>query len=107
KAGLDRIDLIEKLRQGTARPYMGLADIFLARQWENPTSTTYIAEKDMALALQLAREQQVAMPVAGAVHQTYLATLAAGMGELHHYSTLDLLEQIAGVEVAPTEPQEK
>ncbi len=107
KAGLDRADLVEKLRQGTARPYMGLADVFLAKRWDNPSSTTYIAEKDMALVLQLAREQQVAMPVANAAHQTYLATLAAGMGDLHHYSTLDLLEQTAGVEVAPTEAQDK
>ncbi|MXX32672.1 MAG: NAD(P)-dependent oxidoreductase [Chloroflexi bacterium] len=106
KAGLDRVDLVEKLRQGTARPYMGLADIFLAKQWENPTSTTYIAEKDMSLALQLARDQQVSMPVASAVHQTYLATLAAGMGDLHHYSTLDLLEHVAGVEVPSIEPQD-
>ncbi len=102
KAGLDREDLVDKLRSGTARPFMGLADLFLAKQWENPTSTTYIAEKDVALALELARELQVPMPVANAAHQTLLATLAAGFGELHHHSTLDMMEAAAGVDVPPT-----
>ena len=101
KAGLDRQDLVDKLRSGTARPFMGLADQFLAKQWEDPTSTTYIAEKDVALALELARELQVPMPVANAAHQTYLATLAAGFEELHHYSTLDMMEAAAGVDVPP------
>ena len=95
KAGLDPIDLVEKLRQGTARPYMGLANDFLAKQWENPTSTVVIAEKDVALALELARDQQVAMPVANAAHQTYLTTLAAGLGELHHFSAQLVLESAA------------
>ena len=99
KAGLDPIDLVEKLRQGTARPYMGLADNFLAKQWENPTSTVVIAEKDVALALELARDQQVAMPVANAAHQTYLSTLAAGLGELHHFSAQLVLESAAGIEI--------
>ena len=39
KAGLDMPDLVEKLRLGTARPYMGLVNQFLGKQWENPTST--------------------------------------------------------------------
>ena len=78
KAGLDVRDLVEKLRLGTARPYMGPVGAFLAKQWENPSSTLVIAEKDVALALELAREQQVAMPTANAAHQIYLSALAAG-----------------------------
>ncbi|MCY4619952.1 MAG: NAD(P)-dependent oxidoreductase [Chloroflexi bacterium] len=102
KAGLDTQDLVEKLRQGTARPYMGLADVFLAKQWENPTSTVVIAEKDIALALKLARDQQVPMPVANAVHQHYLATLAAGFDDLHHFSAQDVMEAAAGISIPPT-----
>ena len=101
KAGLDMPDLVEKLRLGTARPYMGLVDLFLAKQWENPTSTVPIAEKDVALALELARQHQVPMPVANAVHQTYLAAMAAGFEELHHYSTMDVLEAAAGIKIPP------
>lgn len=106
KAGLDLVDLVEKLRLGTARPYMGAADQFLARQWKNPTSTMVIAEKDVSLALELAREQQVAMPVASAVHQTYLSALAAGFDDLHHFSALEVLERAAGIEIAPIPPQD-
>ena len=101
KAGLDMPDLVEKLRLGTARPYMFTANQLLAKQWENPTSQGFIAEKDIALALELARETQVPMPVANAVHQTYLAMLAAGFGELHHYSAQDVLEAAAGISIPP------
>jgi 3-hydroxyisobutyrate dehydrogenase len=107
KAGLDVPDLVEKLRLGTARPYMGLVDQFLAKQWENPTSTMMIAEKDTRLALELARENQVAMPVANAVHQYYLAALAAGFNELHHYSTQDLIEAAAGIEIPPIRSEDE
>ena len=100
KAGLDMRDLVEKLRLGTARPYMFMVDELLAKQWENPTSQGFIAEKDLALALELARDTQVPMPVANATHQTYLAMLAAGFGELHHYSAQDVLEAAAGIEIA-------
>ena len=101
KAGLDMRDLVEKLRLGTARPYMFTVDDLLAKQWENPTSEGFIAEKDIALALELARDHQVPMPVANATHQTYLAMLAAGLGELHHYSAQDVLEAAAGIEIPP------
>jgi 3-hydroxyisobutyrate dehydrogenase-like beta-hydroxyacid dehydrogenase len=101
KAGLDPLDLLAKLRQGTARPYMRTADEFLVKQWENPTSTSVIAEKDVALALELAREQQVPMPVANAVHQHYLATLAAGFDDLHHFSAQDVIEAAAGIKISP------
>ena len=97
KAGLDLQDLVEKLRLGTARPYMGSVNQSLSKQWENPPSTLVIAEKDVSLILELARDQQVAMPVANAAHQTYLAALAAGFGDLHHYCTQDVLAAAAGV----------
>lgn len=99
KAGLDMRDLVEKLRLGTARPYMFMVDELLGKQWENPTSQGFIAEKDLALALELARDTQVPMPVANATHQTYLAMLATGLGELHHYSAQDVLEAAAGISI--------
>ncbi len=107
KAGLDMRDLVEKLRLGTARPYMFMVDELLAKQWENPTSQGFIAEKDLALALELARDTQVPMPVANAVHQTYLAMLAAGFGELHHYSAQNVLEAAAGIEIPAMELQDE
>ena len=101
KAGLDPVDLVEKLRLGTARPFMGPADDLLAKQFENPSSTLIIGEKDVALALELARAHQVPMPVANAAHQTYLRALSAGFGELHYFSTFMALEADAGVQIPP------
>ena len=45
KAGLDPENLSEKLRLGTARPYMGLAPYLLGRRFENPSFTLKLAEK--------------------------------------------------------------
>ena len=102
KAGLDPLDLVDKLRRGTARPYMRLAEQFLDKHWENPTTTMVIAEKDVGLALELARDQKVPMPVANATHQTYLASLAAGLDDLHHFSAQLVLESAAGISIPAT-----
>ena len=71
KAGLDPEDLVEKLRLGTARPYMGLAPYLLGKRFDNPSFTLRLAEKDVSLAIEAARANQVPMPVANAAHQTY------------------------------------
>ena len=98
KAGLDLNDLVEKLRAGTARPFMGAADIFLERDFEDPTSTLTIGAKDVTLALDFARELAVPMPAVSAAHQTYLRALAAGYEDLAHYTTILALEAAAGID---------
>ena len=99
KAGLDPENLLEKLRLGTARPYMGLAPYLLGRRFENPSFTLKLAEKDVSLALEAARANHVPMPVANAAHQTYLRALAAGLGELSFLATLEALEAGASTKV--------
>ena len=99
KAGLDPENLLEKLRLGTARPYMGLAPYLLGRRFENPSFTLKLAEKDVSLALEAARANHVPMPVANAAHQTYLRALAAGLGELSFLATLEALEAGANTKV--------
>jgi 3-hydroxyisobutyrate dehydrogenase-like beta-hydroxyacid dehydrogenase len=101
KAGLDPEDLVEKLRHGTARPYMGLAPYLLAKRFDNPSFTLRLAEKDVSLALEAARVNQVPMPVANAAHQTYLRALSAGLGEQSFLATLQALEAAAGSEIPP------
>ncbi len=98
KAGLDLADLVEKLRSGTARPFMGAADIFLDRDFEDPTSTLTIGAKDVTLALDFARDLAVPMPAVSAAHQTFLQALAAGYQDLAHYTTILALESGAGIE---------
>lgn len=99
KAGLEPGALLEQLRSGTARPYLGLAPYLLGRRFEDPSFTLRLAEKDVSLALEAARAHQVPMPVASAAHQTYLRALAADLGELSFLATLQALEAGAGVEV--------
>ena len=99
KAGLDPEDLVEKLRLGTARPYMGLAPYLLGKRFDNPSFTLRLAEKDVSLALEAARVNQVPMPVANAAHQTYLRALSAGLGEQSFLATLQALEAAAGHEL--------
>ena len=99
KAGLDPEDLVEKLRLGTARPYMGLAPYLLGKRFDNPSFTLRLAEKDVSLAIEAARANQVPMPVASAAHQTYLRALSAGLGEQSFLATLQAIEAAAGTEI--------
>ncbi len=99
KAGLDPEDLVDKLRLGTARPYMGLAPYLLGKRFDNPSFTLRLAEKDVSLALEAARANQVPMPVANAAHQTYLRALSADLGEQSFLATLQALEAAAGSEI--------
>ena len=99
KAGLDPEDLVEKLRLGTARPYMGLAPYLLGKRFDNPSFTLRLAEKDVSLAIEAARANQVPVPVANAAHQTYLRALSAGLGEQSFLATLRALEAAAGSEI--------
>ena len=99
KAGLDPEDLVEKLRLGTARPYMGLAPYLLGKRFDNPSFTLRLAEKDVSLAIEAARANRVPMPVANAAHQTYLRALSAGLGEQSFLATLQAIEAAAGHEI--------
>ena len=99
KAGLDPEDLVEKLRLGTARPYMGLAPYLLGKRFDDPSFTLRLAEKDVSLAMEAARVNQVPMPVANAAHQTYLRALSAGLGEQSFLATLQAIETAAGFEI--------
>ena len=99
KAGLEPGPLLEQLRLGTARPYLGLAPYLLGRRFENPSFTLRLAEKDVSLALEAARSNQVPMPVTNAAHQTYLRALSAGLGEQSFLATLEALEAAAATKV--------
>ena len=103
KAGLDPEDMVEKLRLGTARPYVGLAPYLIGKRFDNPSFTLRLAEKDVSLALEAARANHVPMPVANAAHQTYLRALSQGLGEQSFLATLSALEAAAGHEIPTVE----
>jgi 3-hydroxyisobutyrate dehydrogenase-like beta-hydroxyacid dehydrogenase len=99
KAGLEPARLLEVLRTGSAGMYLGLAELFLRRGFEAPIFQLALAEKDVALALDSARELAVPMPVTSAAHQTYVRALAQGLGSQAFFATLRAVESAAGVEV--------
>jgi 3-hydroxyisobutyrate dehydrogenase-like beta-hydroxyacid dehydrogenase len=103
KAGLEPARLLEVLRTGSAGIYLGLAELFLRRGFETPIFQLALAEKDVALALDSARELAVPMPVTSAAHQTYLQALAQGHGREVFFATLRALERAAGTEVPKLE----
>jgi 3-hydroxyisobutyrate dehydrogenase len=99
KAGLDPAQLYELLKVGTAAPMVKMLPYSLGRRFDNPSFTLALAEKDVSLALELARTMQVPMPVTSAAHQTYLRAVANGLGEKSFMATLEALEASAGVTV--------
>jgi 3-hydroxyisobutyrate dehydrogenase-like beta-hydroxyacid dehydrogenase len=99
KAGLDPARLLEVLRAGSAGMYLGLAELFFRRGFETPLFQLSLAEKDVALALDSARELAVPMPVTAAAHQTYLRALAQGLGSQVFFATLRAVEAAAGAEI--------
>jgi 3-hydroxyisobutyrate dehydrogenase-like beta-hydroxyacid dehydrogenase len=99
KAGLEPAKLLEVLRTGSAGLYLGLAELFVRRGFETPIFALSLAEKDVALALDSARELAVPMPVVSAAHQTYVQALAQGHGHEVFFATLRALEDAAGAEV--------
>ena len=99
KAGLDPARLLEVLKTGSAGMYLGLAEVCLRRDFELPIFALSLAEKDVALALDSARELETPMPVVAAAHQTYLQAKAQGHGAEVFFATLRALEAAAGAQV--------
>jgi 3-hydroxyisobutyrate dehydrogenase-like beta-hydroxyacid dehydrogenase len=98
KAGLDSAQLLGVLKESSASAYTGLAGLFLGRDFENAIFKLGIAEKDVALALESARELGVPMPMTEAGHAVYQRAREGGLGDEVFYATLKTLEEAAGVE---------
>ena len=101
KAGLDAKPLLEVVRASSAAAYAGLADLTLARSFDQAFFTLALAEKDVSLALASAEALGVPMPVTAAAHATYARAADAGLGAKSFLATLLAIEGAAGVRVAP------
>jgi 3-hydroxyisobutyrate dehydrogenase len=99
KAGIDPAVLQPVLQSSSAAMYLGLAAPALARNFDAPIFTLALAEKDISLALESARDLGVPLPVTSAAHQTYVRARAAGLGSKVFWATLQAIERDAGVEV--------
>jgi 3-hydroxyisobutyrate dehydrogenase-like beta-hydroxyacid dehydrogenase len=103
RAGLDPSRLFEILRVSSSSMYLGMVPAALARAFDVEGFTMTLAEKDVALALDTARELAVPMPATAAAHQTYVRGLAAGAGEKLFTATLEAIESAAGVRLPACE----
>jgi 3-hydroxyisobutyrate dehydrogenase-like beta-hydroxyacid dehydrogenase len=64
-----------------------------------PRFTVDLAEKDLSLAMDLARRLRVPMPVGSATHEFFKLTSGSGRGGLDATAVVQYLEQLSGVEV--------
>ncbi|WP_428390359.1 L-threonate dehydrogenase [Lichenicoccus sp.] len=70
----------------------------------SPKSAIDIFTKDLGIVLDMAREAQFPVPIAGAALQMYLMTAAAGMGRDDDSSVARLYAQLAGLKLPAKEP---
>lgn len=100
KAGIDPELMLDILNNTAARS--GLiafkAPFVLRGDFSTHFSVKWM-HKDVSLALQLAEELQVPVPITSVTGQMFQAALARGYGEDDFSSSIKVLEEIAGVEV--------
>jgi 3-hydroxyisobutyrate dehydrogenase-like beta-hydroxyacid dehydrogenase len=99
KAGLGASELLPIVNASSARLYAGMAPLFVGRNFEMALFKLGIAEKDVALALESARELAAPLPLAEAAALTYRRAVDEGRADQVFFATLATLERAAGVEV--------
>ncbi len=108
KAGIDPAMLLEIIKVSTG-------DNWCARQYPNttfkgnfePGFKISLAYKDINLALDLGRENEVPLPVGAAVKKDLEDTIAAGFQDKGVDAVILPLEKAAGVKVRPAKKEEK
>jgi len=103
KAGFNSSQLLEILKASSAGQYVGMAPLFLARDFDRVIFRLGLAHKDLSLAVQSAESLGVPMPQTKAALATYKDAIDQGLGDKVFYATLQALEANAGTEVARPE----
>ena len=106
KAGVKPEKLLEAIRgasfgQGLILSHM-IPDVVFKGDFDNVRFALKLARKDVALAVALAREYDVPMPMASAGEQVVIEAMARGWGERDSTSPWQLQEEKAGVQVRAT-----
>ena len=101
KAGLDPARLLEVLKTSSGGMYAGMVETTLKRDFANAFFSLALAEKDVSLAVESAHDLGVPARVIEAAHTIYSRAAAAGLGDQVFFSTLQALEDEAGVRVPP------
>jgi 3-hydroxyisobutyrate dehydrogenase len=108
KAGVEPLALFKAIRQGATgrkRTFDRLAEQFLPGKYDPPGFALRLAHKDLALALELARQIGVPMQVAQVAMKEFEEALARGWGERDSRTPMLLQEERAGV--SPRVPLEE
>ena len=101
KAGMDTTALLEVLNASSAAPIVKRAPLVLSRDFDMGVFALGIAAKDVAVALDSARDMGVAMPMTEAANDVYQQAMEAGLAQKDFFATIKILEQMAEVELAP------
>ncbi len=102
KAGMEPLALFGSIRAGVIgrrRTFDGLIDQFLTRNLDPAAFTLRLAHKDVALAMELARELSVPMRLTNLTLDEMTEALNRGWGELDTRAFTLLQQERAGVEI--------
>ncbi len=102
KAGVEPLSLWHAMRQGATgrrRTFDGVGDQFLQNRYEPAAFALRLAHKDMTLALDLAQQCDVPMPMAEQAMRDFTAALERGWGEQDSRSPMRLQLERAGVQI--------
>lgn len=102
KAGVEPLELWHAMRQGMTgrrRTFDGVGEQFLQNRYEPAAFALRLAHKDMNLALELARECDVPMPMAEKAFEDFTAALERGWSEQDSRSPMRLQLERAGVKI--------
>lgn len=99
--GLDMRKLIEAISDGAASSWMlsNLAPKMLERDFE-PGFSIRLQLKDLRLALEMAQEKAIPLPVTALVTQLMRAVEASGLADKGTQATILALEELAGIKVS-------
>lgn len=109
KAGLDIVPLWEAIRTGAAgrmRSFDNVGRRFLQGKLDPPNFALRLVHKDIGLALQLARENDVPMRLCNLVHQDITEAMNRGWSGRDSQSFLVLQQERAGVPPFALSPDE-
>lgn len=106
KAGLDLPTFYKILKRSSGGFYMPLTDITVQRMWEKEQSSyaLALAEKDVGLALESARDLKVPAAVTAAAHQVLVSAVANGLGEKFYFASMEAMEKNANVQFEKFDP---
>jgi 3-hydroxyisobutyrate dehydrogenase-like beta-hydroxyacid dehydrogenase len=100
KGGVEPLALFRALRQGASgrkRTFDRLADFYLPGRYEPASFALKLAHKDVTLALELAREIGVPMPIGEIALAELSEAMRRGWGERDCRASMTLQEERAGV----------